>query len=73
MAGYPNGWSVPSRNRWHSNQPGGLAKPEQEMVRDFEFDSPESNHMRMTAEVMRTPDPVEVDMDYEESNVPEDD
>ena len=71
MAGYPQNWEVRTRNRQYSNQPGSLAKPEQEMVRDFSFDSPESTHMRGMAELLRTPDSVEAERDYTESNVPD--
>jgi hypothetical protein len=46
MAGYPDEWNVPSRNRQYSNQPGGLATPEQVMATEFTPESPQANHMR---------------------------
>ncbi len=70
MSGYPNGWLVPSRNRQYSNQPGGLAKPVQEMVRDFTPSDPESDHMRATADALRAPEPLEPEMDYDDCNQP---
>jgi len=73
MAGYPQQWSVASRNRWHSNQPGALAKPVQEMVSDFTPGDPTADHMRLTADALREPEPLEPSMDYEQSNAPEDD
>jgi hypothetical protein len=73
MSGYPNSWEVKTRNRHYSNQPGGLAKPEQEMVRDFSTSSPKSSHMRMQADALRSEtDPlIENAMNYEESNQPD--
>ena len=70
MAGYPTEYKVPSRNRQYSNQPGGLADPEQVMATDFTPDSPESNHMRAIADALRTPEPVETEMNYGISNQP---
>lgn len=70
MSGFPNGWEVPSRNRWHSNQPGGLAQPEQPMVRDFTPEHPASDHMRSMADALRQPEPLEPEMDYDDSNQP---
>jgi len=70
MSGYPNGWLVPSRNRQYSNQPGGLAKPEQPMARDFSPEHPTSDHMRTMADALRTPEPLEPEMDYDDSNQP---
>lgn len=71
MAGFPDEWQIPSRNRQYSNQPGSFAKPEQVMATDFSPDSPESNHMRATADALRQEPDIEVDMDYEISNQPE--
>jgi hypothetical protein len=70
MAGYPDEWNVPSRNRQYSNQPGGLATPEQVMATEFTPESPQANHMRAIADVLRTPESTEVEMDYEMSNQP---
>ena len=69
--GYPNGWEVPSRNRQFSNQPGGLAEPEQVMVRDFEPEDPRSDHMRYAADLLREGPSVEDSMDYNESSQPD--
>jgi hypothetical protein len=71
MAGYPDEWKVPTRNRQHSNQPGGIAVPEQPMARKFTPESPKSDHMRLVAEELRKKPEVEVEMDYEVSNQPE--
>ena len=71
MSGYPDGWNVPTRNRQYSNQPGGLAKPEQVMVREFTPESGQGEHMRMQAEALRAGPDIEVSMDYEISNQPE--
>ena len=71
MSGYPDQYKVPTRNRQYSNQPGGLAKPEQVMIREFTPESPESSHMRMTADVLRAEPSVESDMNYSEANQPE--
>ena len=70
MAGYPKKWEVPTRNRQYSNQPGGLAKPEQVMATEFTPESPKANHMRAMADVLRAPEPLENEMDYAESNQP---
>ena len=70
MAGYPDQYKVPSRNRQYSNQPGSLSRPEQVMVRDFDPSDPISNHMRMTAEALRSEESIETEMDYTESNQP---
>ena len=69
MSGYPNNFEVRTRNRWHSNQPGGLAQPEQTMVRDFTPEDPMSDHMRFVADELRKP-AQGFDMDYRESNQP---
>ena len=71
MSGYPDEYKVPTRNRQYSNQPGGLAEPEQVMAREFTPESPESNHMRMQADALRAEPSVEVEMSYETSNQPE--
>ena len=71
MAGYPDEWKVPSRNRQYSNQPGGLASPEQPMIREFTPESGQGDYMRMVADVIRSEPSVEADMDYEISNQPE--
>ena len=71
MAGYPTEYSVPSRNRQYSNQPGGLAKPVQEMVREFTPSSPLSNPMRLMADALRAEEPLENSMNYTESNQPD--
>jgi hypothetical protein len=70
MSGYPNGWEVRTRNRQYSNQPGGLAQPEQPMVRDFTPNHPQSDHMRGMADALRAPEPMEPSMDYDDSNQP---
>lgn len=71
MAGYPDYWEVRTRNRQYSNQPGSLAKPEQTMVSDFTPHSPESNHMRMQADALRSEPSIEEEMNYEDSNQPD--
>lgn len=71
MAGYPDQYKVPSRNRQYSNQPGGLAKPEQEMASDFSPSHPRSQHMRRQADALRAEDPLENSMNYDECNQPE--
>jgi len=71
MAGYPDNWEVPSRNRFTSNQPGGIAEPEQYMVHDFEPSAPEANHMRGIADELRKT-AQGYDMDYRISNQPGD-
>ena len=73
MAGYPDRYKVPTRNRQYSNQPGGLAKPEQVMAREFTPESPESSHMRMTADALREEPSIESSMDYESANQPQED
>ena len=71
MAGYPDEWNVPSRNRQYSNQPGGLMKPEQPMATEFRPQNPKSDHMaRLAAEIRQYPDP-EPDMNYEQANFPD--
>ena len=71
MAGYPDEWKVPTRNRQYSNQPGGLAKPEQVMATEFTPESPIADHMRMQADALRSEPSIEVEMDYSMSNQPE--
>jgi hypothetical protein len=71
MSGYPDEYKVPTRNRQYSNQPGGIATPEQVMAREFTPESPVSNHMRMQADALRAEPSVEIEMDYESSNQPE--
>ena len=71
MAGFPDYWEVRTRNRQYSNQPGGLAKPVQEMVREFSPSSPKSQHMRAIADVLRSEAPLENSMNYQESNQPD--
>ena len=74
MAGYPDRWEVRTRNRYQSNQPGSLAKPEQELMSDMSLSNPKSTHMmRMQADALRSEtDPViEHAMNYEESNQPD--
>ncbi len=71
MAGYPDQYKVSSRNRHHSNQPGGLAKPEQVQSSDFSPSDPKSTHMRLQADALRTEEPLENSMNYAESNQPE--
>lgn len=53
MSGHPDEWSIAIRNRTHSNQPGGLGQPEQEMVRDFSPSDPIADHMRSIADGLR--------------------
>ena len=71
MSGYPDPYKVPTRNRQYSNQPGGLAKPEQVMVTEFTPSSPQASHMRAQADALRQPEPLEPQMDYDTSNQPE--
>jgi hypothetical protein len=73
MSGFPDAYSVPTRNRHYSNQPGGLAKPEQVMVTEFTPSSPQADHMRSQADAMRATEPLESGMDYAESNQPGED
>jgi hypothetical protein len=40
------------------------------MATEFTPESPQANHMRAIADVLRTPESTEVEMDYEESNQP---
>lgn len=72
MPGYPDEWEVRQRNRQHSNQPGGLAEPVQEMVREFTPSDPIANHMRGIADSLRQPSQG-YDMDYHDSNQPQED
>ncbi len=72
MSGYPKHWQVRTRNRAYSNQPGSLAKPETEMARDFAPNDPKSEHMLMIVDELRREPSIEVAMDYELSNQPED-
>ena len=69
MAGYPDIYNVPSRNRSGSNQPGSLSDPHSR----YTFDSlpPQNDKMSMmAAEIRQYPDP-EPEMDYEQSNFPD--
>ena len=69
MSGYPDIYSVPTRNRTGSNQPGSLSDPHSR----YTFDSlpPQQSKMTlMAAEIRQYPDP-EPDMDYEQSNFPD--
>ena len=70
MSGYPDEYKVPTRNRQYSNQPGGLAEPEQVMATEFTPSSPQAQHMRSQADALRASEPIEVEMDYEQSNQP---
>ena len=70
MAGYPNEWEVRQRNRQYSNQPGALAEPVQEMVREFSPSDPIADHMRGIADTLRQP-AQGYDMDYDDSNQPQ--
>lgn len=72
MAGFPNEWEVRQRNRQYSNQPGALAEPVQEMVREFSPTDPISDHMRGVADALRKP-AQGYDMDYHDSNQPQED
>jgi len=69
MAGYPDSWEVPSRNRQYSNQPGGLYVPEQVMVREFTPEDPIADHMRNIANEMRS-EPQGFETDFGISNQP---
>ena len=69
MSGYPDIYSVPTRNRTGSNQPGSLSDPHSR----YTFDSLPAQQSKMTlmaAEIRQYPDP-EPDMDYEQSNFPD--
>jgi hypothetical protein len=74
MSGFPNQWEVRTRNRHHSNQPGSLAKPEQEMMSEMSLSNPESTHMmRMQADALRSESDsvIEDAMNYSDSNQPD--
>ena len=70
MAGFPQEHEVRERNRQYSNQPGGLAEPVQEMVREFSPSDPIADHMRGVADELRKP-AQGYDMDYDDSNQPQ--
>lgn len=69
MAGYPEQWEVPSRNRQYSNQPGGLYQPEQVMAREFTPSDPIADHMRGIADTLRQ-EPQGFETDFRISNQP---
>jgi hypothetical protein len=69
MAGYPDIYNVPSRNRSGSNQPGSLSDPHSR----YTFDTLPTQNDKMSmmaAEIRQYPSP-EPDINYEECNFPD--